>query len=61
MQNRKRNRDLQNRILDSVGEGEGKMSRENSINTCICITESLCCTPETNTVNQLYSNIKLKV
>ena len=27
----------------------------------ICITESLCCTPETNNiVDQLYSNIKKK-
>ena len=34
------------------------------IDTCICITESLCCTPETNKhniANQLYSNIKLKL
>ena len=35
MQNRKRDTDLQNRILDSVGEGEGGMFRENSIKTCI--------------------------
>ena len=28
---------------------------------CIYITESLCCISETNTVNQLCSNIKLKV
>ena len=34
MQNRKRNTDVQNRILDSVGEGEGGMFRENSIETC---------------------------
>ena len=26
---------LQNRILDSVGEGEGGMFRENSVETCI--------------------------
>ena len=31
MQNRKRDTDVQNRILDSVGEGEGRMFRENSI------------------------------
>ena len=33
------------------------------MDTCICMTESFCCPPETNnhsTVNQLYSNIKLK-
>ena len=35
MQNRKRDTDVQNRILDSVGEGEGGMFRENSIETCI--------------------------
>ena len=35
MQNRKRDRDVQNRLLDPVGEGEGGMFRENSIETCI--------------------------
>ena len=35
MQNRKRDTDVQNRILDSVGEGEGVMFQENSIETCI--------------------------
>ena len=35
MQSRKRDRDVQNRLLDSVGEGEGRMFRENSIETCI--------------------------
>ena len=35
MQNRKRNTDLQNRLLYSVGEGEGGMFRENSIETSI--------------------------
>ena len=35
MQNRKRDTDVQNRLLDSVGEGEGRMFRENSIKTCI--------------------------
>ena len=35
MQNRKRDTDVQKRILDSVGEGEGGMFRENSIETCI--------------------------
>ena len=32
---RKRDTDVQNRLLDSVGEGEGGMLRENSIETCI--------------------------
>ena len=27
--------DVQNRLLDSVGEGEGRMFRENSIETCL--------------------------
>ena len=34
MQNRKRDTDVQNRHLDSVGEGEGRIFRENSIETC---------------------------
>ena len=35
MQNRKRDTDVQNRPLDSVGEGEGGMFRENSTETSI--------------------------
>ena len=35
MQNKERDTDVQNRLLDSVGEGEGGMFRENSIETCI--------------------------
>ena len=36
MQNRKKkDRDLQISLLDSVGEGEGGMFQENSIETCI--------------------------
>ena len=35
MQNRKRDTDVQNRLLDSVGEGEGGMFRENSIEISI--------------------------
>ena len=35
MQNRKRDTDIQNRLFDSVGEGEGGMFQENSIETCI--------------------------
>ena len=33
MQNRKRDTDVQNRLLDPVGEGEGGMFRENRIET----------------------------
>ena len=35
MQDRKRDTDVQNRLRDSVGEGEGGMFRENSIETSI--------------------------
>ena len=35
MQNRKRDTDVQNRLLDSVGEGEGGIFQENSNETCI--------------------------
>ena len=35
MRNRKRDIDVQNRLLDSVGEGEGGMFSENSIESCI--------------------------
>ena len=37
MQNRKRDTDVQNRLLDSEGEGEGGMFRENSIETSILL------------------------
>ena len=35
MQNRKRDTDVQNRLLDSVGEGKGGVFQENSIETCM--------------------------
>ena len=35
MQNGERDIDVQNRLLDFVGEGEGGMFRENSIERCI--------------------------
>ena len=35
MQNRKRDTEVQNRLLDSVGEGKGGMFQENCIETCI--------------------------
>ena len=40
MQNRKKKKDtdLQNSLLDSVGEGEGGMFQENNIETCILST-----------------------
>ena len=44
MQNRKRDTDVQNRLLDSMGEGEGEMILENSIETCILsyVTQITC-------------------
>ena len=35
MRDSKRDTDVKNSLLDSVGEGEGGMIRENSIQTCI--------------------------
>ena len=35
MRDSKRNTDVKNRLLDSLGEGEGGMIWENSIETCI--------------------------
>ena len=35
MRDSKRDTDVKNRLLDSVGEGEGGMVWENSIKTCI--------------------------
>ena len=35
MQDKKRDIDIKNRLLDSVGEGKGGMIWENSIETCI--------------------------
>ena len=34
MQNRKRDTDVESRLLDSVGEGKGGMFQENRIKTC---------------------------
>ena len=34
-QKKKKDTDLQNSLLDSMGEGEGGMFQENSIETCI--------------------------
>ena len=35
MQDSERDTDVKNRLLDSVGEGEGGMTWENSVETCI--------------------------
>ena len=37
MRDIKRDIDIKNRLLDSVGEGEGGMICENSIETCILL------------------------
>ena len=39
MQDRKRNTDVKNRLLDYVGEDEGGVVWENSIETCILSCE----------------------
>ena len=38
MQGSKRDTDVKNRLLDYVGEGEGGVVSENSIETCMYIT-----------------------
>ena len=40
MQDSKRDKDVKNRLLDSMGEGEGGMIWENSTETCIIICET---------------------
>ena len=35
MRDSKRDTDVKNSLLDSAGEGEGRMIRENGIETCI--------------------------
>ena len=45
MQNRKRDTDVQNKLWDSVGEGEGGMFLENSIKTCILSIVKLIASP----------------
>ena len=45
MQNRKRDTDVQDRLLDSVGEGEGGMFQENSIKICILSMEKQITSP----------------
>ena len=41
MQDIKRDTDVKNRLLDSVGEGEGVMICENSIETCILYVKQI--------------------
>ena len=37
MQDRKRDTDVKNRLLDSVGEDNGRMIWENSTETCVLL------------------------
>ena len=39
MQNRKRDTDVQNRVLDSMGEAEGRMFRKNSTYIIYTVTD----------------------
>ena len=41
MQNRKRDTDVQNRLLDSEGEGEGGMFLENSVKTILSMVKQI--------------------
>ena len=50
MQNRKRDTDVQNRLLDSVGEGEGGMFQENSTTTQLLRAFSNICLLNTDSV-----------
>ena len=43
MKNRKRDTDVQNRLLDSVGEGEGGMFRKNSMYIFYSETDQVGC------------------
>ena len=45
MRDSKRGTDVKNRLLDSVGEGEGGMIWENSIETCILAYVKLIASP----------------
>ena len=45
MRDSKRDTDVQNRLLDSVGEGEGGMIWENGIETCIISYKKLIASP----------------
>ena len=41
MQNRKRDTDVQNRILDSVREGKGGMFQKSMADSCQCMAKPL--------------------
>ena len=58
MQDNKRDTDIQNRLLDSGGEGEGGMIWENGIETCILLCKkriaSLCLMQDTGCLGLVH-------
>ena len=56
MQNRKRDTDVQNSLLDSVGKGEGGMFQENSIETCIPMADSFQCMTKPTIIKKKKKN-----
>ena len=61
MQNRKRDTDVQNRLLDSVGEGEGRMFRENSMYIATFQVEILTIFRKGSRVASMFSHIKTTI
>ena len=60
MRDNKRDTDVQNRLLDSEGEGEGGMIWENGIETCILSGKkriaSLCLTEDTGCLGLVHGD-----
>ena len=60
MQDSKRDTDVKNRLLDSVGEGEGGMIWENGIETCILSCKkrnaSLCLIQDTGCLGLVHGD-----
>ena len=60
MQDSKRDTDVKNRLLDSVGEGEGGMIWENGIETCILSCKkriaSLCSIQDTGRLGLVHGD-----
>ena len=60
MRDSKRDTDVKNRLLDSVGEGEGGMIWENSIETCILSCKkpsaSLCSVQDTGCLGLVHGD-----
>ena len=58
MRDNKRDTDVKNRLLDSVGEGEGGMIWENGIETCILLCKkritSLCLMQDTGCLGLVH-------